>query len=134
MMNKLYQIKRTGGFTLLETLVALSVLAITLGVLYQIFGFSLRNIQHAKDYSYAQMLAESKLAEIGKGIPVKEGDYGGNFDNKYSWQMNIKPASGNSTGDELVYTYKVMFTISWPTDGTSRSITIDTYRLSAGDV
>lgn len=134
MMNKHYQINRAGGFTLLETLVALSVLAITLGVLYQIFGVSLRNIQHAKDYSYAQMLAESKLAEIGKGIPVMEGVYGGDFDNKYSWQMNIKPASYNSASDEMVYIYKVMFTISWPANGSSRSIKIDTYRLSAGDV
>ena len=122
------------GFTLLETLVALSVLAITLGVLYQIFGTSLRNIQYAKDYSYAQMLAESKLSEIGKGIPVVEGSYEGEIGDKYTWVMNVEPVvnfGGNNK--ELVFAFKVMFTISWGTYGKHRSIDILTYRLSTGE-
>ena len=132
-MNRYSQAKQLRGFTLLETLVALSVLAITLGVLYQIFGVSLRNMQHAKDYSYAQMLAESKLAEIGKGIPVKEGSYSGDFDEKYSWQMNIVPAANEVTGNELVNMYKIKFIIAWPASTSSRSIKIDVYRLGTGE-
>ena len=132
-MNRYYRTKHIRGFTLLETLVALSVLAITLGVLYQIFGVSLRNMQHAKDYSYAQMLAESKLAEIGKGIPVREGSYGGDIDEKYSWQMNITPVMKEATGNELVNTYKVRFVITWPANNSTRSIKIDAYRLATGE-
>lgn len=118
----------------METLVALSILAISLGVIYQIFGVSLKNIQHARDYSYAQMLAESKLSEIGKGIPVIEGSYGGDIDEKYRWEMNITPATSSLTGNEVIYEYKVKFIISWPANDKDRSIVIDTYRLSSGEV
>ena len=135
MINKYHSVKRLHGFTLLETLVALSVLAITLGVLYQIFGVSLKNIQYAKDYSYAQMLAESKLSELGKGIPIVEGIYGGDFDGKYSWEISIESQTqaAAQVEDRALYAYKVRFTIFWPSNGTSRSIKIDTYRLSTGE-
>lgn len=133
-MSKLEQKNRSRGFTLLETLVALSVLAITLGVLYQIFGVSLRNMQHAKDYSYAQMLAESKLSEIGKGIPVTEGNYGGRIGEKYSWTMDIEPISIDQADDRLVHIFKVNFEITWPGNSKNRSIKIDTYRLTSGEV
>jgi general secretion pathway protein I len=121
------------GFTLLETLVALSVLAITLGVIYQIFGTSLRNIQHAKDYSFAQMHAESKLSEIGKGIPVVEGSYGGDIDEKYRWRVYVEPASSINS-ESVVFVFKVTLTISWGTKGKDRSIEVSTLRLSSGEV
>ncbi len=134
-VNAMVKYEKQLGFTLLETLVALSVLAITLGVLYQIFGTSLRNIQYAKDYSFAQMLAESKLSEIGKGIPVVEGNYGGEIGDKYTWVMNVEPvASLEGKDKDLIFAFKVMFTISWGSNGKDRSIDILTYRLSTGEV
>ena len=128
------KIKRAQGFTLLETLVALAILALSLGVIYQIFGVSLKNIQHARDYSYAQMLAESKLSEIGKGIPVIEGSYGGNVGQKYIWKMDVIPLHGDDSDEQLIYTYQVKFTISWMHSGKGRTIAINTYRLSTGEV
>ena len=119
------------GFTLLETLVALSVLAISLGIIYQIFGTSLRNMQYAKEYSYAQMFAESKLSELGKGIPVQEGSFEGEIDGKYYWEINVEPQSAGADAiQELVQTYKVQFSIRWDSYGKSRSIDVVTYKLS----
>lgn len=119
------------GFSLLETLVALAVLAIALGVIYQIFGTSLRNMQYAKDYSYAQMLAESKLSELSKGIPVKEGAYEGEFNDKYSWQMDVAPLPVISEdGDDEVDKFRVDFSVSWNAGKRTQMITLRTYRLS----
>ena len=119
------------GFTLLETLVALSILAISLGVIYQIFGTSLRNMQYAKEYSYAQMFAESKLSELGKGIPVREGSIEGDIDDKYFWVINVEPQSTNVTSNQdLVQTFKVLFSIRWNSQGKQRSIDLVTYKLS----
>ena len=56
------------GFTLLETLVALSVLAISLGVTYQVFSSALQGSNLADDYAKASMHADSHLAEISKRI------------------------------------------------------------------
>ncbi len=122
---------RQRGFTLLETLVALSVLAISLGVIYQIFGTSLRNMQYAKEYSYAQMFAESKISELGKGIPVVEGSYGGEINDKYVWEINIEPKLSLSDSDQdVVHAYKVIFNIKWDSYGKHRSIEVLTYKLA----
>ena len=122
---------RQSGFTLLETLVALSVLAISLGVIYQIFGTSLRNMQYARDYSYAQMLAESKLSELSKGIPVKAGTWGGEFNQKYSWVMDVAqlPAVSEDGGD-IVEKFRVDFVVRWGAGQNQRKISLRTYRLS----
>ncbi|MFK7794661.1 MAG: prepilin-type N-terminal cleavage/methylation domain-containing protein [Gammaproteobacteria bacterium] len=119
------------GFTLLETLVALSVLAISLGVIYQIFGTSLRNMQYTKEYSYAQMLAESKLSELGKGIPVKEGRYQGNFDQKYTWELNVEPIASISK-NELIAKFRIDFVVLWDSSRGQRSVEITTHRLTTG--
>ncbi len=122
---------KQNGFTLLETLVALAVLAVALGVIYQIFGTSLRNMQYSRDYSYAQMLAESKLSELSKGVPVKAGTWGGDFNNKYSWVMDIAqlPAVSEEEGD-AVDKYRVDFVVSWSTGNNQRTISLQTYRLA----
>lgn len=118
------------GFTLLETLVALSVLAISLGVIYQIFGTSLRNMEYAKDYSYAQMLAESKLSELGKGIPVVEGAIEGEVDEKYLWRVDMVPLPPLQEEDETIKRMKIDFKITWEENNRTRFIDVRTYRLS----
>lgn len=128
-------IKQQSGFTLLETLVALSVLAISLGVIYQIFGTSLRNMQYTKEYSYAQMLAESKLSELGKGIPVSSGNFEGNVDAKYSWKMNIEPLNPHvNANEDVIRKYKINFVVNWDSNGKDRSLSLLTYRLATVDI
>ncbi|MBL6699470.1 MAG: type II secretion system protein, partial [Luminiphilus sp.] len=51
------------GFSLIEMLVALVVLSLSLGVLYQAAAGATRNVRVAAEYTEAVMLAESKLAE-----------------------------------------------------------------------
>ncbi len=121
--------KKQVGFTLLETLVALSVLAIILGVVYQIFGTSLRNMQYTKEYSYAQMYAESKLSELGKGIPIKEGNYEGSFDQKYTWKLNLVPFP-SVTEKDVISKFRINFIVLWDSNRGQRSIEIKTHRLS----
>lgn len=122
---------KQNGFTLLETLVALAVLAIALGVIYQIFGTSLRNMQYSRDYSYAQMLAESKLSELSKGVPVKAGTWGGDFNNKYSWVMDVAQAPATSEdGGDVVDKYRVDFVVRWSAGNSQRTISLRTYRLA----
>ena len=122
---------KQNGFTLLETLVALAVLAIALGVIYQIFGTSLRNMQYSRDYSYAQMLAESKLSELSKGVPVKAGTWGGDFNDKYSWVMDVAQLpTVSEDGTDAIDKYRVDFVVSWSAGNNQRTISLRTYRLA----
>jgi len=54
---------QASGFSLIEMLVALVVLSLSLGVLYQAATGATRNVRVAAEYTDAVMLAESMLAE-----------------------------------------------------------------------
>ncbi len=56
------------GFTLLEVILALAILAGALAILGEVSRLALRHAAAARDLARAQLLAESKLAEIKAGI------------------------------------------------------------------
>ena len=59
---------KRSGFTLLEVILALAILAGALAVLGEVSRMALRHAAGARDLARAQLLAESKLAEIEAGI------------------------------------------------------------------
>lgn len=86
--------KQIRGFTLLELLMALSLLALTLGLLLAASTRSARQVQQAQDQNVATLLAENILADIGYGIALTPGQTEGDFDDKkYRWQLSIEPAN-----------------------------------------
>jgi len=88
-------------------------------------------MQYAKEYSYAQLFAESKISELGKGIPIEEGKYGGDINDKYVWEISIAPDFSLSSAEEdVVQSYKVLFSIKWDSYGKDRSIEVLTYKLA----
>lgn len=84
-------IKRSQGFSLLEVLVAFAILGISIGVIFQIFSTGLRAAKLSEEYTYATVLAESKLAGIGVQTPYEEGVEEGTFNDKYGWRTTILP-------------------------------------------
>jgi len=94
--------RATGGFTLVEVLIAFAILAVTLTALLQAFSQGLRSMEVAEDYATATMLARSKMAEIGPLIAVEEGELTGEFENGWHWRVAIVPYAGEEdTGQEL---------------------------------
>jgi len=59
---------RREGLTLLEVILALAILAGSLAVLGELAGRSMRNAEVARATSEAQLLCETKLAEIAAGV------------------------------------------------------------------
>ena len=71
---------RQSGFSLLEVLVAFSILALALGVLLQSFSTGMRGVTQSGLYSRATLLAESIFARAGRDKgrrdrKDKSGDY-----------------------------------------------------------
>lgn len=62
------------GFTLLETLVALAIVAIALGAAYAGFASGARATHRAETALEALTRAESALALVGAEIPLTEGE------------------------------------------------------------
>ena len=82
---------RCHGFSLLEVLVAFAILAVSLGVLMQIFSLGLRNVAVEEGYTRAVLLAESKLAGLGIEEPLQPGETTGSFDDEYRWHVTVQP-------------------------------------------
>jgi general secretion pathway protein I len=78
---------RDGGFTLLEVLVALVVLATTVVAALQLFGGGLRLARNAGDHSEAALLASAKLADLDPG-PLTEGSTEGTS-GPYRWTRRV---------------------------------------------
>ncbi len=66
------QLHPAGGFSLLEVMVALAILAMALVVLIGITTDNVRNTQHAKMVTIATFLARTKMAEI-EDLVLEEG-------------------------------------------------------------
>ena len=96
-------LSRQMGFSLLEMVVAVAILGISLGMLYQAAGGATRSISTAEDYAYAVTMAESLLANYSvippEGVNVSDTIEGG-----YHWHVTTRPVL-NAEGDEIPLQY-----------------------------
>ncbi len=108
---------RSRGFSLLEVLVAFSILAVSLTVIFHVFSTGLRVAALTHNYSYATALAESKLAELGRIQPLVPGIEEGVFLNqRHRWRTAVTLADWwDEFGDEQlpVRPYHVTVQVLW---------------------
>ena len=124
---------RQSGFSLLEVLVAFAILSMSLGVLYQAFSNSLRNVGASGDYSRAMIIAEARLAEAMADAPIKEGSDQGKVDDRYQWRLTVQRYEYDDEGISSRFTpYEVQIVVSWQDGRHSREYQLSTLRLSQG--
>ena len=120
------------GLSLLEVLVAFSILALTLGVLLRIFGSGLRGAALAGAYSQAVLQAETLLSRSGIEASLEVGEQHGTLDNRYHWRRIIRPYRLPVTEEETelpLIPYEVIVEVFWQETGKRRSVTLTSLRL-----
>ena len=128
------------GFSLLEVLVAFTVLALSLGVLMQIFSGSLRNTDLTRSQAQATALAQSLLSSAGIESALAAGKTEGVVADKYRWQLDVAPYDNGppqTTSDNLhpvvppVDLWLVTARVAWDAGGTTaeRYVTLTTLRV-----
>jgi general secretion pathway protein I len=129
---------RQRGFSLLEVLVAFSILALSLGVLMQIFSGALRNTDITHGQAQAVTLAQSLLATAGVEGTLVEGEVAGSLDNEMRWLMRISPflsgtipgESSATLGGPPLDLFEVTVQVAWgDTSVPDRTVTLTTLRL-----
>lgn len=122
------------GFTLVEVLVAFTVAALLLGVLYQVFSTGLRSASAAADYSTAVLLAESALETVGTQETLAPGQMRERVDRKYDRRVVVRPRPDLLPAyavNPAVIPYEVQVTVDWQNGRRPRSVSLTTLRLGA---
>jgi general secretion pathway protein I len=124
------------GFSLLEVLVAFAILAVSLGVLIQIFSRASMATVVASQYSRAVSLAESRLAAVGTAIPLEPGVLSGEPEDGITWELTIaaatdlQPEQGlGAVQSSSASPYRVTVTVLWEDAGRVRRLALSTLRL-----
>ena len=109
-------IRSQHGFSLLEVLVAFSITAATLGMLYQVYAKGSTAVSLAEDYAEAQVLAESQLAGVSVSETMPGFEVQGTYRDKYHWEMRIGGYGGDGREGDTLPSYslaQVEVNVSW---------------------
>lgn len=122
--------KRQTGFSLLEVLVAFSILAVSLGILFQIYSKGAYSARLANDYANAVTIAQSRLSNIGIESLPDVGIYE-DSNEKYYWVTRIKAVEDQIESEERLKLIKreVEVEVSWQSKGRIRSVKLNTLKL-----
>lgn len=99
------------GFTLLEVMVALAILATSLLALSDVVGGALRSEVRARNLEVATLLARAKMAALEdryewKGFAASDESDDGTFDEEghpeVRWKVQVTAPSGTLDGDRIV--------------------------------
>ena len=99
------------GFSLLELLVAFSIMALSLGLLYKVAGGSARNVSDVVQSQQAGWLAESILASrssVLEGGWNEDGESAG-----FVWQVRSVPFNSGINILQAIPLHSVRIAVSW---------------------
>ncbi len=117
----LQQIKyKQQGFSLLEMIVVITILSISLSMLYKAAGGATRSVRVSEQYSYAVIMAQSLLDEhstvVSDGVNVRgEGA-------SYRWLVSSTPVIDESEQPATLHLIDV--DVSWTSGSSTRVYTL----------
>ena len=126
-----HAMRRAGsaGFTLLEVLVALAVLAIALVVVMQVFSANLRNLSVSEQHVYAVSRAETIMREVVDDESFPDVPSGGTTDDGYRYSVSMAKVLEERTRPVPADLLLVSVTVSWNEGKRERNIMLQTYRM-----
>ena len=122
------------GFTLIEIVVSLLVLALASAVIFEGFSLGFRNARTADDFAQAVLIAQSKLAPQGIETPLAPGRESGEELDRFSWAVTVAPVEvidDPGATPSALQPFVVDVDVSWNDGGTERTVSLSTLRLAA---
>jgi general secretion pathway protein I len=131
-MNSLsLRARREGGFSLLEVLVAFTILALAVGTILSLFATGLRNTAVASDYARALILAESRIAYY-QGLDPQQlvSGEGNGTEAGFHWHSRVSPYDEVPTASgRPLRLYRIEVAVKWGGEARQRSLQLSTLRI-----
>jgi general secretion pathway protein I len=129
---------RESGFTLIETLVALIILAAAYLLIQQTLSIGSQGLRSARAEAQAIEIAQARLAAAGVDAPLQEGQQAGQTAG-YDWTMYVRryepPRSGfgDEAGRGQIAAFWVAVAVAWREGPLQRlhALQLSTIKLSA---
>jgi len=114
---------REAGFSLIEMIVAMLILSISMGLLYQASAGATRNVRIDERYGYAILMAQSLIAGY-PWLPAGGVRQGGDVED-YRWQLVSEPYQGVDI-PEGIDLYRLEARVSWDGGDSPRQVVLVT--------
>lgn len=115
------------GFTLVEVLVALAILALTFGFAYRAMSGGLGRLADDGAAEEAVLVARAQLARVGYDLPLADGETAGRAAGGYSWRIGITPYGPPEAG---LAGHRVVVDVGWRSGRLARRVRLETLRLA----
>jgi general secretion pathway protein I len=117
---------RSGGFTLLEALLALTIFAISFALVLDTLARGLRNARTAADLTQAALWAQNRLDSLGVTEKLEPAAESGRFDPRFRYDLRIEkfePVDGPTAPDGgfPVQLFRIELVVYWGTENGQRS-------------
>jgi general secretion pathway protein I len=101
------------GFSLLETIAAILLLALAFGAVMHVAGAATGVAGHARELNRIAMLADTTLDSAGRREPIHEGTQTGWYDTRHQWRsvVSAQPPFAGQAPDLRVY--RIDLDITW---------------------
>lgn len=121
------------GFTLIEVVIALSLMGLAFIILIELFSGALRLGKTANEYARAAAWAKMKLEEVILQPKLQEGLEEGELPEKYRWQLEIKKTEilKERYGEAPVpfELYQIKLKVNWQSGLKERKLVLETYKF-----
>jgi general secretion pathway protein I len=114
---------RQRGFSLLEMLVAISILGLTLGTLYQAVSGATRNVRTDERYTYSVELARSVLANNAV-VPARGVNKAGETAGGFRWRVVSRPVPGAGPRNTFAQLRQIEVTVAWDEGSRTREVAL----------
>lgn len=115
---------RARGFSLLEMVVAIAILGLALGALYQAASGATRNVRSDEKYAFGVELARSLLAAHSR-VPAEGVSQRGETAGGFAWRVDSRPIDLERTPLAEAGLQRIEVTVSWPDGSRRRALQLD---------
>jgi type II secretion system protein I len=117
------------GFTLLEVLVALSIIAIAIVLILQLYSSNLRAVSISGDTSAAAVRGDSRMREILAEASLAETSWREITEDGYGIEVSIAEVLKERTDNLLIKMMEVNLTLRWREGMKERSLYLKAQKL-----